>query len=49
MDWPLLSFPQHSTLPLLVTPQVWLPPALTLWRVPDGGVALAKALNQICL
>jgi hypothetical protein len=22
-----------------LTPQVWVPPALTLWKVPDGGEA----------
>jgi hypothetical protein len=38
-DWRLSLAPQHSTVSLLVTPQVWLKPALTLWNDPEGGVA----------
>jgi hypothetical protein len=38
VDWPYSSKPQHSTLPVFVMPQVWLLPALTLSKVPAGGV-----------
>jgi hypothetical protein len=46
MDWPnsgyvpvlVVPAPQHSTLPLLFTPQVWPLPALKLSNVPLGGV-----------
>ena len=41
-DCSSLSFPQHSKLPLLVTPQVWSQPALTLSKVPLGWVDWPK-------
>ena len=37
VDWKKELSPQQATLPLMVTPQVWYPPALTLWKVPVGG------------
>ena len=30
--------------PAVVTPHVWLPPALTLWKVPAGGLACPEEL-----
>ena len=36
LDWPAQSLPQHSTMPAVVTPQLWAVPALTVSKLPDG-------------
>ena len=38
VDWPYSFHPQHSTLPVLFTPQLWEPPALTPLKLPLGEV-----------
>ena len=37
--------PQQATVPFVLTPQVWRPPALTAVKVPAGGVAWPLALS----
>jgi hypothetical protein len=48
LDWPSSFEPQHSTLPDVVRPQVWFPPALTVAKIPDAREALADhAARQV--
>jgi hypothetical protein len=40
--WPYLFWPQHFTVPAVVTPQLCRSPALTLVNEPDGTVLFPR-------